>query len=221
MLTVANLKFFYGTKANTNIILNDLSFQLAPGIHSILGKSGSGKTSLLRCIAGLESYTGNITGYPKEQLGYLEQHLTLFPQLTIEENVMYPLHIRKVPKQEQLERAKQLLESCQIAQLAKRYPHEVSGGEQRRAMLARVLIYQPQLLLCDEPFSALDAITRVELVRWFKQLVTTEQLTVLYVTHDIAEAKFLSDHLIILEDGQIAAQGSWTTLQHPLLNSQF
>ncbi len=217
MLTVANLKFFYGPHP----ILNDLSFALSPGIHSILGRSGSGKTSLLRCVAGLESYTGSIAGYTANQVGYLEQHLTLFPQFTISENIAYPLRIRHLPKTVQQQRTKALLEHCHLTHLANRYPNAVSGGEQRRAMLARVLSYQPQLLLCDEPFSALDSITRVELVRWFKTIVTTQQLTVLYVTHDLPEARYLSDTAMILEEGKIAAQGRWSELDHPLLASQF
>lgn len=217
MLVLENVSL----QLNRQPILQTISAQFAPGIHSIVGKSGSGKTSLLRCIANLESYTGTISGYDLKQTAYLEQHLTLFPQFTLAENVAFPLKVRHCTKTEQTNRVHSLLAQCQLEDLAKRYPHQLSGGEQRRAMLARCLVYTPQLLLCDEPFSALDAITRIELVKWFKTLVTEQAMTVLYVTHDLAEAKFLSPQLNIMEAGQLAVTGNWDTIQHPLLNSQF
>lgn len=217
MLEIQKLQFSYSAKP----ILKDISLQFATGIHSIIGPSGSGKTSLLRCIAGLETYTGTITGAAPNQLGYLEQHLTLFPQLTVTEQITYPLRIRHWAKVQIEQRVTELLKQCQLEHLADRYPHQLSGGEQRRAMLARVLSYHPTVLLCDEPFAAVDALTRVELVRWLKQLVSAQAMTVLYVTHDLAEAKFMSANASILEAGQIVAQGPWNELKHPILQVQF
>ena len=217
MLKITGLNLTY----QQHRILKDINLQFDIGLHTIIGKSGSGKTSLLRCIAGLERYTGSITGYDPKQIGYLEQHLTLFPQSTIAENIAFPLQVRHYSKTEIAQQLKQLLHNCQLTHLAERYPHQLSGGEQRRAMLARSLIYHPQLLLCDEPFSALDSITRVELVRWFKQLIIQQQMVVLYVSHDLTEASYLSQTVTILEIGSVVAQGSWNELSHPLLDSHF
>ncbi|MFA6475074.1 MAG: ATP-binding cassette domain-containing protein [Patescibacteria group bacterium] len=181
------------------LILRDIHITVPTGdILTVLGKSGSGKTTLLRCIAGLQDYTGNITGFHPKRLGYIEQHNTLFPHLTVEENINYPLHVRHLKKS-----STEIMNDCGVAQLTTRYPHEISGGEIRRVMLARSLVYEPTVLLCDEPFAALDAITRVELARWFKQLITQKNITVIYVTHDIKEAQFMSQHLIILDQGKM------------------
>lgn len=206
----------------------------------VIGQSGAGKTSLLRCLAGLEScqsYHGSIRlnervldGVAPQQrhIGYVEQHPTLFPHFTIGENIAYPLHLRHQNKTIIAERVNHLLERCQLTQCAHRYPHEVSGGELRRAMLARSLIYEPAMLLLDEPFSAVDALRRVELAHWLKQLLTERSMTAVYVTHDIPEARFMSERALVLHQGQQLAFGTWEELNHhshpvihDLLNKHF
>ncbi len=217
MLEIQNLNLSY----DATPVLKQIHLQFNSGIHSIIGPSGSGKTSLLRCIAGLETYTGTITGVEPKRLGYLEQHLTLFPHLTVGEQIAYPLTLRHLSKHQIQARVTTLLKQYQLTNLVERYPHQLSGGEQRQVMLARVLSYQPTLLLCDEPFAAVDALTRVRLVRAFKQQVLTDGLTVLYVTHDPAEAGFISQHGVIIEAGQVVAQGRWDDLSHPILQIKF
>jgi len=202
----------------------------AEKITAILGASGAGKTSVLRCIAGLQPYTGSILAddqplesvpVPQRQFGYVEQHYNLFPHLSAFENIAYPLRIRKQSKTMIRQAVADLAEQFHLEQVLTRRPHELSGGEQQRVAIARAVIYEPRLLLLDEPFSALDALTRVELVRWCKAIVQERRMTVLYVTHDIAEARFISDAAVIMEHGLISAQGQWSELHHPLLDSHF
>lgn len=203
-------------------ILKNISFQVAqPSVISVIGPSGAGKTSLLRCVAGLESYQGHISFAGtsldpltpgQRHIGYVEQLSTLFPHLTVAENIAYPLRVRHHSQTEQTQRVDQWLKRCQLSHCADRLPHEISGGEQRRAMLARALIYEPRLLLLDEPFSAVDTIRRVQLVRWLKQELQQHQLTVLYVTHDITEARFISQQALVLDHGEQLAYTEWPEL---------
>lgn len=209
-------------KRQNNSILADITVQIPqPSVISIIGPSGAGKTTLLRCLAGLEKYEGHIEyGTPQPILGYVEQHPTLFPHLTVAENIAYPLRLRHRPTTEIQQRVATLLERCALVHCAQRRPHEISGGEQRRAMLARAFIYEPAVLLLDEPFAAVDAILRVELVRWLKQELPARTMTVLYVTHDITEARFISDQVLILDHGNHIAFATWSALDqapHPLI----
>lgn len=207
---------------NRQPILTDISLTVAPGsITTVIGPSGAGKSSLLRCIAGLETYTGeiNLNGQAlnhlptaKRQLGYVEQDNTLFPHLTVAENIAYPLRVRKTPKPVIQTKTQVMMQRLHIAALARRYPHQISGGEQRRVMLARTLVYEPNILLFDEPFAGIDALLRVTLVRLLKDLLKQRHVPVLYVTHDLAEAQFLSDQTIVLQTGKIAAHATWPEL---------
>lgn len=217
---------------NHQSILGDVSLTAAPGsITTVIGPSGAGKSSVLRCIAGLEQYTGDIrlngktlNNLPtaKRQLGYVEQDNTLFPHLTIAENIAYPLRLRKIPKPLALTKVQAIMQQLQIAALAQRRPHQISGGEQRRVMLARTLVYEPSILLFDEPFAGVDALLRVTLVRLLKELLKQRHVPILYVTHDLAEAQFLSDQTLVLQTGKIAAHATWselTQLSNPWLQT--
>lgn len=205
-------------------ILSDISFAAsAPTTIGIVGQSGAGKTTLLRCIAGLESHEGTITfqsqrldTLPPQQrnIGMVEQHPSLFPQFTIAQNVGYPLRLRHYAHDEIAQRVESLLQRFHIGHCADRKPHEVSGGEQRRAMLARALIYEPQLLLLDEPFSAVDAIVRVDLVRWLKEELQQRAIIALYVTHDVAEARYISSNALVLHEGRLLAYDTWGKIEH-------
>lgn len=203
-------------------ILSNVSFTIdATETITIIGSSGSGKTTLLRCIAGLQSYDGSITfnnqpfeKIPPEQrnIGFVDQRLNLFPHLTVFQNISYPLRIRKISKSEITERVHSLLEEFKIVHTATQLPQTLSGGEQQRVALARSLIYNPQLLLLDEPFGGLDALLRYDLIMWLKNILAKYHLPTLVVTHDIREAKALSKRAAVLLNGKIAAFDTWEAL---------
>lgn len=214
------------THINGRAILEAVSFTAQPGEPlAIIGPSGAGKTTLLRCIAGLQPYSGHITlnhqkldNLPPEKrhIGLVDQRLNLFPHLTVFENVAYPLRLRRnqtgQTKTAITTAVHALLKEFQITDLAQRYPHEISGGEQQRVALARALIYQPQLLLLDEPFASLDAIRKYDIVHWFRQTVAHQSIPILFVTHDIREAQALANQALVLINGQVVAHGPWSTL---------
>lgn len=197
---------------NKKTILSNINFSTSAGIVSIMGPSGSGKTTLLRCIAGLQEYTGeiyfdqkNINKVPtaKRNIGLVTQNNTLFPHLTIAENLAFPLKIRKIKPAPIQEKINQLLTKLNLTTLAEQLPQNISGGEQQRVAIARSLIYHPQLLLLDEPFAQLDAKLRDVLLPWLKQLVTQEKMLTLFVTHNLSEAQFMSQHLLSIDHGML------------------
>lgn len=208
---------------NDQPILSAVSFQVQPNVvTALIGPSGSGKTSLLRCIAGLESYQGTIhlnttaldgLAPERRQLGYVEQDNTLLPHLTAADNIAYPLKLRKQTPASIIQSVQMIAEQLQLVPVLKRYPHQLSGGEQRRVMLARTMVYQPKILLFDEPFAGVDALLRFELVQLLKQRLSILQLPVLYVTHDLAEASYIADQGMILRAGKIVASDTWINLK--------
>ena len=177
---------------------------------SILGPSGSGKSTLLRLIAGLEKpYSGTITiqekivsdqdhlvAPEKRNVGLVVQNKALFPHLTVEKNIGFG--IRK--NQEKTKIISDLLSLFKIEHLSNKYPHEISGGEQQRTAIARSMAPGPELLMLDEPFSALDRELKEELYAELNQIFKERQQTIMLVTHDLAEAKVLSDKQINLEN---------------------
>ena len=206
----------------------DLSIQ--SGFTVMFGPSGAGKTSVLNCIAGLVSPDqGRIvlgarvffdsaagTNVPVEQrrVGYVFQTLALFPHLSAEENIRYG--IAHKPRPEQAERAAQILSSFRIAHLAKRLPHQISGGERQRVALARTLVTEPEILLLDEPLSALERDIKVAIIEDLKRWNDARKIPVLYVTHSHGEAAALEGLLIVLKHGAIAVRGE----SRELLNNQ-
>lgn len=209
---------------NKNLILSELSLQVpSKQTTALIGPSGSGKTSLLRCIAGLESYQGNIhlnstalDGLAPERraLGYVEQDNTLLPHLTAADNIAYPLKLRKQASTVIAESVQTIAAQLQLVPVLQRHPHQLSGGEQRRVMLARTMIYQPKILLFDEPFAGVDALLRVELVQLLKKQLLSLQIPVLYVTHDLTEARYIADQAIVLRAGKVTSSDTWTNLKH-------
>lgn len=197
-------------------ILDNISCAVSSNeIISIIGPSGSGKTTLLRCIAGLQEYTGTITHDTETQrnIGFVDQHRNLFPHLTVLQNIAYPLKIRHLPTAEIELRILKIMHDFQIEHLAKQFPQNLSGGEQQRVAIARSLIYNPTILLLDEPFAGLDALLRYDFIHWLKQLLQKQPRPTLFVTHDLHEAKFMSQTVLCLIDGKIAAQGTWPELE--------
>jgi molybdate transport system ATP-binding protein len=192
-----------------------IEFECAPGeLHVLVGPSGSGKTTSLRSIAGLSDVTGNIECRGKvwqdssknifipthqRSVGFLFQNYALFPHLTVLENVCIPLLARK---QAGSEEAHRWLERLRISDLAHRYPHQISGGQQQRVALARALARDPQALLLDEPFSAVDAPTRQNLYEALSELRQAVSLPIVLVTHDLNEAVRLGDHITVIDNGK-------------------
>lgn len=212
----------------------DVEFVADTGFTMLFGASGSGKTTLLDCIAGLRSPTrGRITvGATKlfdsdarvdvppsrRGVGYLLQSLALFPHLTVQENVRYGL--ADLSAAERGTRAQEILDLFRISLLAQRRPAELSGGERQRAALARTLVTQPQVLLLDEPLTALDALTKSQILDDLRAWNREHQVPILYVTHQREELFALGERVIAISNGRIVAQGSThEVLQRPELES--
>jgi putative spermidine/putrescine transport system ATP-binding protein len=218
-LSVRNLSKHYGaTRA-----VDDVSLQIGRGkFVTLLGPSGSGKTTILMAIAGFVQPTAGdiladgaaITHLPPEKrnFGMVFQGYALFPHMTVAENVAFPLRVRRTARAETETRVKEALALVQLGHLADRKPQQLSGGQQQRVALARALVFQPVLLLLDEPLSALDKKLRAELQVELKDLHRRVGLTFIYVTHDQEEALSMSDGIAILRDGRLVQQGDPTTL---------
>src|SRR5947208_3129064 len=206
-------------------ILKGVSATVPPGkVVALLGPSGSGKTTLLRAVAGLETpYRGSIRigntiffdaakqlDLPAEArgLGLVFQSYALWPHRTVFANVAYGLKLRKVPAPEIRKRVEKALAQIGLAQLAERYPHQLSGGQQQRVALARALVYEPTVILLDEPLSNLDAKLREEARAWLRQLIVSLNLSALMVTHDQIEAMAIADRITLLNVGLIEQEGT-------------
>lgn len=194
--------------------LQPTTIDIAAGeIFAILGPSGSGKSTLLGLTAGYITPTSGqifVAGVSIEKkppfqrnIGMVFQGYSLFPHMTVAENVAYPLRVRKIAKAEITERVNRMLDLVRLGQLASRFPSALSGGQQQRVALARAAVFDPLLLLMDEPLSALDKNLREEMQYEIKQFHQTVESTVIYVTHDQAEASSLADRIAIMKDGRI------------------
>jgi sulfate transport system ATP-binding protein len=200
-------------------VLRDVSIDVASGsLTALLGPSGGGKSTLLRVIAGLEvpdSGTVTINGIDatglapqRRNVGFVFQHYAAFKHMTVHDNVAFGLKIRKRPKAEIRKRVAELLELVHIEQFADRYPAQLSGGQRQRMALARALAVEPQVLLLDEPFGALDAQVRKELRAWLRRLHDEVHVTTVFVTHDQEEAIEVADEIVVLADGIVEQAGS-------------
>ncbi|MBO1073419.1 ABC transporter ATP-binding protein [Roseomonas marmotae] len=199
--------------------VEDVDIEVGRGeFLTLLGPSGSGKTTLLMTIAGfVQPSKGqvlldgrDITGLPPEKrdFGMVFQGYALFPHLTVAENVAFPLRVRHMPKPRQAEKVRAALDLVQLTRFAERRPSQLSGGQQQRVALARALVFDPALLLLDEPLSALDKKLRAELQDELKALHRRVGRTFVNVTHDQEEALSLSDRIAILNHGRLVQQGS-------------
>ena len=211
ILEIRNLSHAYDQASS---IIKDFNFSLKKGeIVSILGPSGIGKTTLLRIVAGLEdvmdgeviisekvaSKKNFLLPPEKRNLGLVVEDRALFPHLNIEKNVMFG--IRHMQERESL--AQEYLGLFKVAELSKKYPHEISAGQQQRVALARALITTPDILLLDEPFGALDKNLKDELHYETKKIFKEKDLSVLLVTHDEEEAEYFSERIIEFQEDQI------------------
>ncbi|MEF3102161.1 ABC transporter ATP-binding protein [Raoultella terrigena] len=220
-LSVENLHLTYGD----NPVLKGVSMTLRQGeVVSLLGPSGSGKTTLLRAVAGLEKPTsGRITigktavydGNPRSEipaeernLGLVFQSYALWPHKTVFENVAYPLKLRRVASGEIAQRVQAVLDQLGLGHLGSRHPHQLSGGQQQRVAIGRALVYNPPVILLDEPLSNLDAKLREEARVFLRELIIKLGLSALMVTHDQNEAMAISDRILLLNNGVIEQQGT-------------
>ena len=199
--------------------LREVDLQVPSGeLVALLGPSGSGKTTLLRVIAGLESADSggifyderDVTSLPvaQREVGFVFQNYALFNHMSVFENIAFGLRVRKWSKQLVGERVNELLKLIQLEDLGKRYPSQLSGGQRQRVALARALAPQPQVLLLDEPFGALDAKVRQELRGWLRHLHDEIHLTSVFVTHDQDEAFEVADSVVIMNKGRIEQTGT-------------
>jgi putative spermidine/putrescine transport system ATP-binding protein len=199
--------------------LDNLSLRVAPGVfQAILGPSGSGKTSLLMCVAGfLTPDSGSVLINDRDVLplppekrnfGMVFQGYALFPHLSVLDNVGFGLRARGIPKDQQIKRAKDAIRLVRLSGMEGRHPRQLSGGQQQRVALARAIAFEPDLLLLDEPLSALDRALRSELQTELKDLQRKTGLTCLYVTHDQEEALSMADVVAVMTAGQIRQIGS-------------
>lgn len=192
-------------------VVNRVDWQIARGeVHSLVGRSGCGKTTLLKLAAGLllpDAGTVTVDGQalrkPGSQLGFVFQAPTLLEWKTVLDNVLLPVTLQRKPLPADRARADELLALMGLSGLGRRFPTELSGGQQSRVAIARALLLAPSLLLLDEPFAALDAITREELQDDFLRICRLAQTTVFFVTHDISEAVYLADRVAVMADGKI------------------
>ena len=196
------------------VALDDVSVNVASGsLTALLGPSGSGKSTLLRVISGLETADGGdvfISGREatalapqKRGVGFVFQHYAPFTHMTVWENVAFGLKIRRRPRPEVQSRVDELLELVQLSGLGARYPSQLSGGQRQRMALARALAPEPEVLLLDEPFGALDARVRIELREWLRRLHREMHVTTIFVTHDQEEALELADSIVVMNKGRV------------------
>ncbi|OOM72002.1 ABC transporter ATP-binding protein [Clostridium sp. BL-8] len=207
-------KSFTKVKALSNI---NISIEKGEFI-SLLGPSGCGKSTLLRIIAGLESLsTGEIlvnnndlvnTPVNKRNMGMVFQSYSLFPNMTTQENIAFGLKLKKVSKEEIEKKVQEIIDLVGLQGREDHYPNQLSGGQQQRVALARALVVNPDVLLLDEPLSALDAQIRVSLRKLIKEIHKKFKITTLFVTHDQEEALSISDRIFVMDKGEIVQQGT-------------
>ncbi len=205
------------------VALDDVDLTVPTGgLTALLGPSGGGKSTLLRIIAGLEypdAGTVEIEGRPatwlpaqKRSVGFVFQHYAAFKHLSVYKNVAFGLEIRRRPRAEVRRRVFELLELVHLENFADRLPSQLSGGQRQRMALARALAVQPEVLLLDEPFGALDAKVRKELRDWLRTLHDEVEVTTIFVTHDQEEALEVADEIVVINSGRIEQTGSPTDL---------
>ncbi|MGR5238660.1 ABC transporter ATP-binding protein [Vibrio alfacsensis] len=197
-----------------NLVVKDFNLDIAPGeFVTMLGPSGSGKTTCLMMLAGFETATGGeiyIDGVPvnnlaphKRDIGMVFQNYALFPHMTIAENLAFPLKVRKLDSETVQSKVQSVLEMVELGHVANRYPKQLSGGQQQRVALARALVFEPKLVLMDEPLGALDKQLREQMQMEIKHLHEKLGITILYVTHDQDEALTMSDRIAVFNQGEV------------------
>ena len=196
------------------LVVKDLNLDVAQGeFLTLLGPSGSGKTTILMMLAGFETPTNgeiylegnpisNIPPY-KRGVGMVFQNYALFPHMTVQENLSFPLEVRKLSKSDIEEKVKKALDMVELGHFGTRFPAQLSGGQQQRVALSRALVFEPRLVLMDEPLGALDKNLREQMQYEIKHIHERIEITVVYVTHDQSEALTMSNRIAVFDDGVI------------------
>ncbi|MET3549356.1 sulfate transport system ATP-binding protein [Paenibacillus favisporus] len=207
--------------------VKDVHFGIEKGhLIGLLGPSGGGKTSILRMLAGLETpdsgeirFHGELVNAlpPQERgIGFVFQNYALFKHMTVFDNIAFGLKVKKTPKSQIKDRVMELVELTGLAGFEKRYPQQLSGGQRQRVAFARALAPEPQLLLLDEPFAAIDAKIRQELRSWLRELIERVGITSIFVTHDQDEAIEVADEIMIINQGRLEQKGTpWDIYKEP------
>jgi len=212
-LSLRDLAVTYKTSRGPLPALGPISFDVADGeFVAILGPSGCGKSTLLKILSGLlrpsggqSLIGGSVIDKPRPDVGIVFQQPTLLPWKTVRENVLVPVRVLSLYSEAYSRKCDELLEMVRLSAFANHYPHELSGGMQQRVAIARGLIHEPNLLLMDEPFAALDALTREQMTLELQSIWNNTRKSVIFITHSIPEAVFLADRIVVLSPrpGQI------------------
>lgn len=221
ILKIENLSKRYGK----NLVLEDISFEVEKGeFLSLLGPSGCGKTTILRLIIGIEQATSgriykfgdDITDLSpmKRNIGIVFQNYSLFPNMNVYQNIAYALQNRKLPKEEIDKKVREIIDIVELGEHVNKKPINLSGGQQQRVAIARTLVLNPDIILFDEPMSALDAEIKVVLRNQLKEIQKKLNVTMIYVTHDQEEAFALSDRVMVLNDCRIMQLDTPYNLYH-------
>ena len=225
ILEVRNLTKIFDDDNGRNVILQDLNLSLDPQeFLCILGPSGCGKTTLLRCIAGFETFEGEVTinGVKRTEPGtdrimVFQDFNQLFPWKTVEKNIQYPLKLQGIKDKAELKRrSDEALEKVKLREYAGYFPYQLSGGMKQRVAIAKALALKPQIILMDEPFAALDAMTRRELQKEMLRISAEEDCTVIFITHNIQEAIILGSRILVLQSGGRIVLDEKNTLPKPI-----
>lgn len=223
ILTVKNLQLYF----NKTCILHNLNLAVDQNeIICLLGASGCGKTTLLKAIAGLlpieqgevslANHDLKYKAAEDRKIGLIFQDYALFPHLTVAENIQFGLS--KLPKNDQKYITEKMLSVVKLQGLEKRFPHELSGGQQQRVAIARALACQPELLLLDEPFSNIDSQTRYAMIQEIKQILKSQNVPAIFVTHSKEEAFAFADKIAVMDKGKIVQFGTASELYHSPIN---
>ena len=215
IVIVESLLKKYGNK----VVLNSVSFDIKQGeFFSILGPSGCGKTTLLRCLIGIEHpESGSIekngvditNANPKDRgMGIVFQNYALFPNMTVYQNIAYALKARKMAKEDIDKKVRQIIDDVGLSDHINKKPRQLSGGQQQRVAIARTLVLRPDLVLFDEPMSALDSDIRMQLRALIKEVQKKRGISMVYITHDQEEAFSLSDRIMVMNNGNILQIGT-------------
>lgn len=210
ILEVINLTKIFQDGGNKDIILDNMNLKVDENeFLCVLGPSGCGKTTLLRCIAGFEKYEGSVlvngeerTAPGTDRIMVFQDFNQLFPWKTVEKNVQYPLKLKGIKDKAELAQiSEEALRKVKLSGYEKYYPYQLSGGMKQRVAIAKALALKPQIILMDEPFAALDAMTRNELQEEMQRISNEEKCTIIFITHNIQEAIVLGTRIVVLTKG--------------------